>query len=75
VPADVKHAVYEGVKANYQMRKRNAEGVTSRSKNGESESYGASWDQTTGLPSSVIAKLKNYKVWEIPNINMSQRNF
>lgn len=74
VPGDVKHAIYEAVKANYQRRKRNAEDVGSRSKMDESESYTSAWDKKTGLPASVVSKLQSYRVYEFPNVNQAQRN-
>ncbi len=74
VPADVKLAVYEAVKANYQRRKRNSEDVSSRRKQDEAETYTAAWDPKSGLPTSVTAKLQTYRVYEFPNINMAQRN-
>lgn len=73
-PGDIKHAVYEAVKANYQRRKRNAEDIGSRSKDNESENYKGGWDTRSGLPANVAAKLQIYKVYEFPNINTAQRN-
>lgn len=74
VPADVKLAVYEAVKANYQSRKNNREGVASRRKQDEAEGYTGAWDPRSGLPTSVVGKLQTYRVIEFPNVNMAQRN-
>jgi hypothetical protein len=74
VPDDVKLAVYQAVKAEYQRKGRNTEDIGSRSKDGESENYNSAWDEKSGLPKGVAAKLQAYKVYEIPNIGMAQRN-
>jgi hypothetical protein len=78
VPADVKMVVYQSVKAEYQRHKANTENIGSRSKGDESESFGTgangAWDPYTGLPKQIVAKLQAYKVYEIPLVNMAQRN-
>ena len=74
VPADVKMSVYQSVKAEMQRYNRNTEDLSSRSKEGESESYRDSWDALTGLPTQIVAKLQPYKVYEFGNIAMAQRN-
>jgi len=74
VPDDVKLCVYQSVKAEYQRKSRNAEDISSRSKEGESESYSSAWDPKTGLPKAVISKLQAYRVYECPQIGMAQRN-
>jgi hypothetical protein len=73
-PADIKLAIYEAVKANYQRKKNNREDIGSRRKQDEAESYTSAWDPKTGLPSNVVAKLQTYRVFEFPNINWAQRN-
>jgi len=76
VPADVKMCVYQAVKAELQRYESNTENVSSRSKEGESESLGASWDSISGLPKQIISKLQSYRSsYEFPNISMSQRNY
>lgn len=78
VPGDVKAAVYQSVKAEYQRYKKNSEDISSRSKGDESESFGTgnsgAWDSLTGLPRQIVAKLQAYRLYEFPNINMAQRN-
>lgn len=74
VPADVKMAIMQGVKAENQRFKRNSEDISSRSKMNESESYGTSWDKKTGLPTQIVAKLQPYVGIEVPNISTAQRN-
>jgi hypothetical protein len=79
VPAGVKMAVYQSVKAEYQRYKQNSEGVASRSKGDESESFGgggsgSAWDPYTGLPKQIVSKLQAYKVYEFPLLPMAQRN-
>ena len=77
VPADVKLAVYQGVKVELQRYSTNTEAGMGRSKGDESETGGSStnlMDELTGLPKTVVAKLQAYKVYEFPNINMAQRN-
>jgi len=75
IPADVKMVVYQSVKAELQRYKRNSEDVTSRSKEGESESYGmGAWDRLSGLPRQMLAKLQPYRVVGFANIPMAQRN-
>lgn len=74
VPPDVKLAVFQSVKAEMQRKKRNAEDITSRSKNGESESYSGAFDPKTGLPKAAIAKVQAYRTYEFPNIGSAQRN-
>jgi hypothetical protein len=78
VPGDVKAAVYQSVKAEFQRYKKNSEDISSRSKGDESESFGTgnsgAWDPLTGLPRQIVAKLQAYRLYEFPNINMAQRN-
>jgi hypothetical protein len=74
VPADVKLCVYQAVKSEYQRRERKTEDISSRSKEGESESFGSAWDRKSGLPMQIVSKLQAYRVYECPNIGMSQRN-
>jgi hypothetical protein len=74
VPATVKLCVYQCVKAELQRRKRNTEDITSRGKEGESESYGAAWDKKTGLPAQIMSKLESFRTKEFPSAGMAQRN-
>jgi len=74
VPADVKLAVMQSVKAELQRYSRNSEDISSRSKQGESESFGSAWDHTTGLPAQIISKLEHYRRLEFPVIGFAQRN-
>lgn len=75
VPPEVKLCILQCVKAEYQRHVNKTEGLNSRSKEGESESFGGSaWNPSTGLPTSIQAKLEKYKVVEFPNPNMAQRN-
>lgn len=75
VPANVKMCVYQAVKAELQRYDANAEHIGSRSKNGESESMGTSvWDDLTGLPKTIVAKLQPYKRLEFPSAHYAQRN-
>ncbi len=79
VPADVKMAVYQSIKAEMQRYSRNTEDVNSRSKGDESENYGGTgvngvWDSATGLPKTIVAKLSNYRTFEFPTAGMAQRN-
>ena len=72
VPADVKMCVYQSVKAEIQRYDSNTENINSRSKEGESESYGGAWDGISGLPKQVISKLSRYKMLEFPNVPSAQ---
>jgi len=74
VPDDVKLAVYQSVKAEYNRDSNNTEHLSSRSKESESENYLAAWDKETGLPKQIKYKLQSYRVYEFPNIGMAQRN-
>jgi hypothetical protein len=74
VPADVKICVLQGVKAEFQRWSQNTENINSRSKMGESESFGSAWDKSSGLPSQILGKLQPYKVYEFPMIGNAQRN-
>lgn len=76
VPDDIKLAVYQTVKAEYQRHGRKTEDMSSRAKEGESEGYNPSklWDPATGLPVFVVAALQSYKPFEIPNAGHAQRN-
>lgn len=78
VPADVKMAVYQTIKAELQRYKKNSEDLSSRSKGDESESFGVgpggAWDPVSGLPRQIAAKLQPYRLYEFPNVNMAQRN-
>lgn len=74
VPDDVKLAVYQSVKAEYNRDSNNTEHLSSRSKESESENYLAAWDKETGLPRQIKYKLQPYRVYEFPNIGMAQRN-
>jgi hypothetical protein len=75
VPADVKMCVYQSVKAELQRYESNTENVNSRSKEGESESFGGAWDGLSGLPKQIMNKLQAYKNYEFANIPMAQRNW
>lgn len=75
VPAPVKLAIYMAVKANYQRKKNNREGIASRRKQDEAETYNGAWDQATGLPLDVLSMLQPYKVYEFPNLSQAQRNY
>lgn len=75
VPAGVKLAVYQCVKAELQRRKRNTEDVSSRGKDGETEQYGNAWDAKTGLPKQILSKLDQYRSREFPQAGMAQRNY
>lgn len=78
VPANVKMCVYQSVKAEMQRHQRNTEDLSSRSKGDESEGYGTGssgvWDELTGLPKTIVAKLQGYKRYEFPSTSMAQRN-
>lgn len=75
VPGVVKLAIFENIKASIQRRNRNVEDVSSRSKGGETESYGGAFDSKSGLLSSTIGKLKKFQVIEFPSSSMAQRNY
>jgi hypothetical protein len=64
--------VYQSVKAEIQRYDSNTENINSRSKEGESESYGGAWDGISGLPKQVISKLSRYKMLEFPNVPSAQ---
>ena len=74
VPSTIKLCVYQTVKAELQRQQRNTEDISSRSKEGESESYGSAWDSKSGLPKQILGKLDPYKAREIPLAGMAQRN-
>lgn len=75
VPKDVKMAVYQTVKAEMQRYEQNTENINSRSKEGESESFGGAWDSLSGLPKQIISKIAHYRPLEFPLVNMAQRNY
>ena len=74
VPADVKLAVMQSVKAELQRHDANTENISSRSKEGESESLRSAWDPKSGLPVQIASKLQSYKLFEFPHFGMAQRN-
>lgn len=72
VPARVKMAVNLSVEAFWNRKQRGSVGIASRSKEGESESYGGGgtngpWDLTTGLPNEAMALLAEYRRIEFPD--------
>lgn len=75
VPADVKLAVMQSVKAEMKRDQENTEGVSSRSKGDESESLGSAWDAKSGLPKQIVSKLQCYKSYEFGGGSMAQRNY
>lgn len=74
VPPSVKLCAIQATKAEMQRKKRGTEDISSRSKDGESESYGSAWDKKTGLPVQIMSKLEQFRVKEFPNAGMAQRN-
>lgn len=74
VPATVKLCIYQVVKAEMQRRKSNTENLSSRAKDGESESFNAAWDKRTGLPVQIMSKLEMFRNKEFPLTGMAQRN-
>jgi hypothetical protein len=77
VPARVKMASTLAVEAFYRRRSRKSLGLSSRSKEGESQSYenySGAWDKLTGLPTDVVSMLGEYRDISIPVSPMSIRN-
>jgi len=66
VPADIKLAVQMGVEAYMARRQRKSIGVSSRGKEGESESFTSAWDKKSGLPLEVVSMLGAYRPMEFP---------
>lgn len=78
MPAQIKQALLLGVEAMYNRKTRRSIGITSRSKGGESESYGSgsgkAWDAATGLPAEVMGMLQNFRSIEFTGSSMAIRN-
>ncbi len=74
VPEDVKMAVYLSVEGFYRRRARGNVGISSRGKEGESESYTKAWDTASGLPVEALGMLKPYKFQEFVGGPSAQRN-
>lgn len=77
VPLRVKQAVKIGVEGYWRMRTRQAVGITSRSKEGESINYARTWSQEAGLPAESVGLLKEFRMLEWPSgpgTSMATRN-
>jgi len=78
VPERVKQALLLAVEAMYNRKARRSIGVSSRSKEGETESYGggskSQWNDATGLPNDVMGMLQEYKRIEFTGSVMHARN-
>jgi len=77
VPDRVKMASTLAVEAFYRRRARKSLGLTSRSKEGEAQSYEnykGAWDELTGLPVDVVSMLGEYRDISIPVSPMAMRN-
>jgi len=74
VPGPVKNAALLSVEAMYNRKNRKAIGISSRSKEGESESYPSAWNLENGLPKEAMALLVPYRSLEFPVTNTAQRN-
>jgi len=61
IPAKVKLATKITVEGYYRMRTRQAVGITSKSKEGESISYQGAWHKEAGLPVEAIGLLSSYR--------------
>lgn len=74
VPEPVKMACLMAVEGTYRRLTRGTLGLSSRAKEGESESYLSAWNLESGLPKEAMALLVPYRSIEIPVQNMAQRN-
>jgi hypothetical protein len=74
VPGPVKQAALLSVEAMYHRKARKSIGVSSRSKEGESESFPTAWNMENGLPKEAMALLVPYRSLEFPVTNTAQRN-
>ena len=78
--ADVPHRIHQAlllsVEGMYNRKTRRSIGLSSRSKEGESESYGAKsqWDSITGLPIEAMGMLQHYRRIEFTGSVMQARN-
>lgn len=76
VPADVKIAAIQSVKAELARDSKNTEGIGSIRKQDEAINYNSGWDSKTGLPSQIVSKLQAYKVYDFPlSMGFAQRNW
>lgn len=75
VPGPVKQAALLSVEALYNRKNRKSIGISSRSKEGESESYPSAWNMESGLPKEAMAMLVPYRSLEFPIINTATRNY
>jgi hypothetical protein len=75
VPGPVKQAALLSVEALYNRKNRNSIGISSRSKEGESESYPSAWNMESGLPKEAMAMLVPYRSMEFPVQNTAIRNY
>lgn len=75
VPGPVKQAALLSVEAIYNRKNRNSIGISSRSKEGESESYPSAWNMESGLPKEAMAMLVPFRSLEFPIQNTAIRNY
>lgn len=62
VPPQVKMAAQLGVEGFYRMRERKSVGISSKSKEGESVSYGGgAWNSQAGLPREAVSLLESFR--------------
>jgi SRSO17 transposase len=67
VPERVKQACKIGVEGYWRHRARQAVGIASKSKEGESISYRGTWDAQAGLPKESVSLLADFRFCEWPS--------
>lgn len=78
LPADVKLMMLQTVEAEWRRKGSKSLGIGGRTKKDESETYIndlGQWDEKSGLPKVLAAKLQPYKSFEFPTSPMAQRNW
>jgi hypothetical protein len=78
LPADVKLMMLQAIEAEWRRKGAKSLGIGGRSKKDESETYIndlGQWDEKSGLPKVLVAKLQSYKCFEFPSSPMAQRNW
>jgi len=74
VPSQVMMAVLLSCEAFYYRRNRKSVDISSRSKEGESESFTSAWDTKTGLPKAAVQMLGSYRSIQFPVSPMASSN-
>ena len=78
LPSDVKLMMLQAIEAEWRRKGNKSLGIGGRSKKDESETYIndlSQWDEKSGLPKVLAAKLQTYKSFEFPSSPMAQRNW